>query len=270
MAPKRKKATTSSSLLAFGKRFRAYRQARGWTQEAVAKRANNGAGVKAQYIGAIENGRTRCSRKFIELMDGEFGAEGELVDLWDDLVKDAAFPTWFDWHVIESEAAELSAYSLSVVHGLLQTPEYAEVLLHGDKDKIEARMKRQKILSRQEPAPPSCIFLIDEAVLYRQVGSPETMARQCDMLIEVMSRRTAVQVVPMRADHSAVVSAFTFALLSEGKEIAYVECAARGFTMEDPEDIAAQRQALREVQSLALPRDLTIEMIQKIKVERWT
>ncbi|MBW8484235.1 helix-turn-helix transcriptional regulator [Actinomadura sp. PM05-2] len=270
MSPKPNKATVSPSLRAFGKRFRSYREAKGWTQEAVAARANNGAGVKYQYIGAIENGRTRCSREFTEIMDRELNAGGELIALWQDLVKDAAFPTWFDWHIVENEALELTSYSLNLVHGLLQTPEYAEVLLYGDKKAVDGRMKRQEVLVRNEPPPPNCLFLIDEGVLIREVGRPEIMAEQCDALIDAISRKVTVQVVPMRGDHQGNISAFTLALLPDRRELAYTECAARGFTMEDADDINTQRQVLREIQSLALPVKQSIELIHQIKAGRWT
>ncbi|MGI5164292.1 helix-turn-helix domain-containing protein [Spirillospora sp. CA-253888] len=269
MAPKRNKATVSPGLLAFGKRFRSYREAKGWTQQATAKRANNGAGVEYQYIGAIENGRKRCSIEFIEIMDRELEANGELVALWHDLVKDAAFPTWFDWFMVEGEAEELTAYCLALVHGLLQTPEYAARQLRGDKDAVEARMTRQRVWTREEPTPPDGLFLIDEGALLRQVGTHETMAAQLDALCTPPPNVT-VQLVPMNGEHHGNISAFTIASLEGRKELVYTENPARGFTLEDSTDLSKMHKTLREIQALALPIDQTIEMIQRIKAERWT
>ncbi|MVZ98916.1 helix-turn-helix domain-containing protein [Actinomadura sp. LD22] len=122
MAPRRTRAKVSSSLIAFGRRFRRFREAKGWSQENLAVRARDGEGVTPQYIGAVETGRTRCTLEFAKEMDKILEVNGELIALWEDLAKDAAFPTWYEWLPIEETAEELTSWSLSLVHGLLQTP----------------------------------------------------------------------------------------------------------------------------------------------------
>ncbi|MFB4317623.1 Scr1 family TA system antitoxin-like transcriptional regulator [Actinomadura sp. 21ATH] len=270
MAPRRNKAKVSPTLLAFGRRFRKYREAKGWSQENVARRANDGQGVTPQYVGMIETGRTRCTLEFVQTMDREFGANGVLVDLWEDLVKDAAFPVWFDWPSIEETTEELVSYSLSLVHGLLQTPEYASVLLYGDQEAVEARMRRQDILTRRDPPPPGCTFLIDEGVLLREVGNPKIMREQLDHLVVASQGPVSVQVVPMRGDHLGNIGSFTIAYLDDLREVAYVESVARGFTMEDSEDLSTMRRALREIRSQALPTNMSIDLIRRTAEERWS
>ncbi|MFI0352849.1 Scr1 family TA system antitoxin-like transcriptional regulator [Actinomadura sp. 9N407] len=270
MTPRRNRAKVSHTLLAFGRRFRKYREAKGWSQENAAKRANNGQGVTPQYIGMVETGRTRCTYEFAETMDQEFGAEGALLDLWDDLVKDAAFPVWFDWPSIEETADELVSYSLSLVHGLLQTPDYAKVLLYGDQEAVDARMRRQEILVRKEPPPPGCTFLIDEGVLLREVGNPKIMKEQLERLALAPEGSVSVQVVPMRGDHLGNIGSFTIANLDDLREVAYVESVARGFTMEDSDDLSTMRRALREIRSRALPTNMSIDLIRRTAEERWS
>ncbi len=51
MSARRTKAKVSPTLLAYGRRLRKYREAKGWSQESAAKRANDGQGVTPQYIG---------------------------------------------------------------------------------------------------------------------------------------------------------------------------------------------------------------------------
>ncbi|MUN42289.1 helix-turn-helix domain-containing protein [Actinomadura litoris] len=270
MAPRRSKAKISPSLVAFGRRFRRYRDAKGWSQENVARRAHDGGGVTPQYIGQIETGRTRCTREFAEEMDRELEAGGELIELWEDFVKGATFPTWYEWLPVEETAAELTCYSLSLVHGLLQTPAYAEVLLYGDKEKTDERMARQGILTRQNPAPPGCTFLIDEGVFLREVGSPEIMREQLQHLVEASrTLKAAVHVVKMRGDHLGNISSFTIATMEDMAEVAYIESPARGFTLEEYDEITALRRALREVRALALPVDQSLDFIRKVQAERW-
>lgn len=271
MAPQRKRGTVSPTLLAFGRRFRRLREAKGWTQEALGRRANGGLGVKPQYIGAVENGRTRCTREFAETMDHALDADGELLDLYDDLVKDATFPTWFDWHTVEPEAEMLQSYQPLNIHGLLQTPAYASALLKGDKDAVEARINRQAILTRENPPPPNFSVLQDEVSLYRPVGNSEIMKEQLEHLLYQAERRVVtVQVVPSRGEHAGNSGAFNLATLPDRSEIAYADMAARGLTLSDPEDIAFVSRSLLEIRSLALPVSQSIELIHKVVRDTWT
>ncbi|MFF0521838.1 Scr1 family TA system antitoxin-like transcriptional regulator [Actinomadura nitritigenes] len=271
MTPQRLKGKVSPSLLHFGRRFRRFREAKGWSQDNLACRARNGQGVTPQYIGAVETGRTRCTLEFAQEMDGLLEVNGELLALWEDLVKDATFPTWYEWLPIEETAEELTSWSLSLVHGLLQTPRYAEVLLYGDKEKVEERMARQRVFTRKESSPPGCTFLIDEGVLQREVGDPEVMREQFDHLLAApRTLGVALHIVKMRGDHLGNVSSFTIATMEDRREVAYFESPARGFTIEEYDELGALHRALREVRSLALPVDQSLDVIRKVRAERWT
>ncbi|TYB48630.1 helix-turn-helix domain-containing protein [Actinomadura chibensis] len=271
MAPQRKRGTLSPTLLAFGRRFRRLREAKGWTQEAVARRANNGAGVKPQYIGAVENGRTRCTREFAETMDKALEANGELLYLYDDLVKDATFPTWFDWHTVEPEADMLQSYQPLLIHGLLQTPAYASALLKGDKEAVEARLNRQNVLTRENPLPPHFSVLQDEVSLTRLTGSPEIMKEQLEHVIDLAERDVVtLQVVPNRGEHLGNLGSFTLATMPDRSEIAYADMAVRGITLDDPDDIAAISKALISVRSQAFAVGPSLDLIRKVVHEKWT
>ncbi|MFD0685318.1 helix-turn-helix domain-containing protein [Actinomadura fibrosa] len=267
MAPQRKRATVSPTLHAFGRRFRKFREARGWSQENVASRANDGIGVTPQYIGAVENGRTRCTREFAATMDEAMGANGELLDLYDDLVKDAPFPIWFDWHLIEADAAEIEAFSLGVVHGLFQTPAYAAALLRNDQAAVEARIKRQDIFTREKPSPPVFSLLLDEGALHREARDPEVMREQLQHLAAVPPELATIQIVPGRADHDGNSGSFNIATMEDRTQIAYVESAARGLTMSEPEDLATLSRTMKSLRSLALPvsqsRDLILRTVER-------
>ncbi|TMR05435.1 helix-turn-helix domain-containing protein [Actinomadura soli] len=271
MAPQRKRGTVSPTLLAFGRRFRRLREAKGWTQDALARRANDGQGVTPQYIGAVENGRTRCTREFAEAMDHHLDANGELLYLYDDLVKDATFPTWFDWHTVEPEADMLQSYQPLLIHGLLQTPAYASALLKGDKDAVEARINRQSVLTRESPPPPDFSVLQDEVSLNRLTGSPEIMKEQLEHVIYLAEQGVVtLQVVPSRGEHLGNLGAFNLATMPDRSEIAYADMVVRGVTLTDPEDIAAASRALISVRSQALSVDQSIELIRKVVQEQWT
>ncbi|WP_433147985.1 helix-turn-helix domain-containing protein [Actinomadura nitritigenes] len=268
MAPQKKRGTVSPTLLAFGRRLRRLREAKGWTQDSLARRANNGQGVTPQYIGAVENGRTRCTREFAATMDKELDAGGDLLSLYDDLVKDSAFPVWFDWHLVEPEADEIDSYSLSVVHGLFQTPAYAAALLRGNTDAVEARMRRQDIFAKKNP--PGFSLLLDEGVLHRPAGSREVMREQLEHLAAVPLEQAAIQIIPLSAEHDGNSGSFNIATMEDRTQIAYVESGARGLTMSEPEDLATLSRTLKELRSLALPVSMSKDLILRTVKEKWS
>ncbi|MFC4051983.1 helix-turn-helix transcriptional regulator [Actinomadura syzygii] len=262
MSTRRTRSSTSPTLIAFGRRFRRFRDAKGWTQEGLALRAHGGAGVKPQYIGAIENGRARCTEKFAAEMDEVLEAGGELLALWHDLAMDATFPAWFDWVAVEGDAVVLASYSLSVVHGLLQVPAYAEAILHGDKDAVTARMSRQAIFTRSDPPPPDATFLLDTQTLDRPVGTPDVMVEQLEHLAMKIEEGMQIQIVSSEGTHLGNTHPFTIATLEDMQQVAYVETLARGFTMAEPTDLVAFGRALRQVQGLALPVAQSLDEIR--------
>ncbi|MGK5557193.1 helix-turn-helix domain-containing protein [Actinomadura kijaniata] len=268
MSVRRRRSGTSPALLAFGRRFRRLREAKGWTQEALAARANNGAGVKAQYIGMIENGRTRCNEKFAAQMDDALDANGELVTLWADLVQDSAYPAWFDWPPIEAAAVQLADWQPRVISGLLQTPDYMRAFLTSE-DAVEARLKRQEVLTRTQPAPVLLVALFDERVLERAVCSREAMYEQIEHLLEMSGLpNVIVQIVPDDCADAGNGGAFVMATLEDRTQVAHLDTEVRGITTDDPEDLASLDRSLAILRGRALPEDQSRDVMRKA-LERW-
>ncbi|MFD0901770.1 helix-turn-helix domain-containing protein [Actinomadura sediminis] len=267
MAARQKRGNVSPTLLAFGRQLRRYREAKNLGQDRVAQRANGGRGVTPQYVSQVESGRTRCTREFAMFADELLGAGGKLVDLWEDLVLESAYPTWFDWVPVEAEAISLDAFELAVVHGLAQTRAYAANLLKGNEDAVEARLRRQEILRRAQP--PRFSLLLDRGVLYREVGDPGVMREQLDHLIDMQSDTTSIQILPSR-QHRGISGSFTIATLADRSEIAHVDSAARGLTMSDAEDVTRLATSFSSMRAVALPVDQSIDLIRKVVSERWT
>jgi transcriptional regulator with XRE-family HTH domain len=115
---------------------------------------------------------------------------------WWSTYKDAASPDFLRYVEQEASASALRAYEHVVIHGLLQTEEYAawvirEFLgeLYTDQQtdrRVELRMKRQELLGRA--GPPELQIIHDEAVLRRIVGSPAVMRRQLQHLADLAER----------------------------------------------------------------------------------
>ena len=261
--PRRTAPSTSPALLAFGNQVRHHRDKLGLSQDRLGERFP----VSGSYIGLIETGKTRCTEEFAKRLDEEFGTQGALPRLWQDLVENAAYPIWFDWPAIEREAVALVSFHLSVVDGLVQTREYAAALL--DEDAVEARMARQSILTRQDPPPPLLTVLLDESVLHRQVGDAKTMAGQLEHLIAIASRRLSIQIVPSEV-HDGLSGSFIHATMPDRGEVAYVETAVRGLTMSGRDEMAKLAESLASLRASALSVRHSHELIRRTVDKRWT
>jgi transcriptional regulator with XRE-family HTH domain len=225
--------------------------------------------VSDSHLGKIERGKTRCDRKIAEKLDEVLITRGALPALWDQLVRDASFPVWFDWPEIETKAVQLTAYECVVVYGLLQTEAYASSILVNPDD-VARRVGRQEILHREEPLPPRLSVLLAEEVLTNEVGGRETMREQCQHLLEVSSGRISVQVVPGPLAPAGTSGAFCLAILGDRSELGYVETPARGYTLSEPADIQTLSDDMADIRARALPVGLSRDHIHRVMEERWT
>lgn len=256
----------SKSLVLFGEEVRRFRQAKGLSQEGLGAKIP----VSGSNIGQIERGDVRCARETAVKLDEILDTRGSLPSLWDKLVKDTAFPVWFDWPEVEAEATHLRTYQVSIMYGLSQIEEYAWVLLKGDPQKVAARMGRQDILFRQEPPAPRLSILLYEGVLHHQIGSAEVMAKQLGRLQELTELpNVSVQVVPSLPS-AGTAGSFTLATLPDRSEVGYADMAGRDLTLHEPDDIRALADSYDEIRDEALPVDMSRARIQKIMEERWT
>ena len=261
------------ALVAFAEELRAYRAQAGMSRDELAAKVS----YSPSLIAMIETGRRSPSRKLAELLDVVFGAPGTFARL-EKRLRDVPFPASFRPFVPhEAEAASLRSYENSLVPGLFQTEAYARAVLstrpNTTDDQIEdlvvARMRRQEVLSREDP--PLIWSLIDEAVLHREVGTPEVMRGQLGHLVDLSRRpNITIQVVPYSAGaHSGLLGAFVIAELDDSPPIAFLETAAEGETAEDPSVVARLALTFDNLRSKALPDVASRDMIAKVAEERW-
>jgi transcriptional regulator with XRE-family HTH domain len=243
----------------FGRQVRKERLAAGWTLAEFGQRI----GYDPAHISRIESGKRPATEVFARLCDQVFPHRaGWFSEFYEESRTWIATPPWFRNYIShEQSAVTLRNWFPSLLDGLLQTEDYARVILAvgpGATDdevsaRLAARMKRQAVLTRD--APPATWFLVDDASLHRCVGSPEVMAAQMSHLAAVARLpNVTIQVVPAIA-HAGLLGGFA---LTEGA--AYVETAVAGQVFEDTEIIASllirfdtlRSEALRASESLAL------------------
>ncbi|MCO6005155.1 helix-turn-helix domain-containing protein [Actinoallomurus purpureus] len=253
----------SPTLIKLGAAIRRYRQADGLTQAQLAQRVNYSEG----WLSNLETGQLRPKGQAVRLVEKALGLpDGVLMDLHDLLTEETP-PGWFrPWLDEERTATILRSFEQSIVPGLVQHEEYARALLNGDEAAVAARLERQEILSRDNPPTLRCI--IDEMVLYRQVGDVAAMRTQLEHLVARASPRVTIQVVPATTNpHRS--GAFTLATV-DGGEVAYVETPIRGMVTSNREDILVLSDLWESIRTFTLSQQESIDLIMKVVAERWT
>ena len=188
-------ADTSNPARHFGREMRRARLAAKMTLAGFGQAL----GYDPGQISRVERGVRPPTEKFAQLCDKVFSErDGWFERFYRESRQWAATPPWFrNWIEHEQRGIKLQVWQPSALSGLLQTEAYARALLRtfpGATDKqiserLAARMARQAILAREDPAPPMAWFLVDEAALRRCTGAPEIMAGQLDRLVWVITRR---------------------------------------------------------------------------------
>ncbi|MFC9972324.1 helix-turn-helix domain-containing protein [Spirillospora sp. NPDC127200] len=266
MAPRQQRPTPEPALQAFGRQMKRFREGANVVQQTIAVQTN----TSVSYVSLVETGKRRCKREFVKVVDALTKANGALIELWDDLNHDGRpVPLWFDWPTVEQGANELITWEHSLVPGLLQTPEYAREFLRTD-GAVTARMERQRVLTREKPAPTNLVALISEAVLFYPVGTSEIMSAQLDYLLSAAERpNIVVQVVTLGGRPAGTGGAFVLASMDDRSEVAYLETTVRGVTTDDRDDLASLSRTLMSLRAKALPESMSLDMIRRVKEEKW-
>jgi transcriptional regulator with XRE-family HTH domain len=178
----------------------------------------------------------------------------------------------YDTYVgLESKAVTISGFQSSVVHGLLQTAEYARAGHKGAvpllssvqiEKQIEAKLTRQQILTRDNP--PRLSVILDEAPLHRMFGGRRIMAAQLAKILEMSARpNIRVQVIPFEfGAHPGVESNFTVLdLPSPTPGIVYVEGLMGVLYLEEEEDLERFHDIFGKLQSIALSPQESVDLI---------
>ncbi|MGQ5226072.1 MULTISPECIES: helix-turn-helix domain-containing protein [unclassified Streptomyces] len=178
---------------------------------------------------------------------------------------------------LEDEAVREDHFSCVYVPGLLQTRAYSTALQKANEIKlapaeierlVDIRMKRQEILTR--PSPPELWAILDESVLRRVVGSPETMKEQLDRLLEANeSPHITLQVLPFsKGAHSAALGSFVILGGSESAlDVVYVDFHTGSLFLEKEEELQRYRVAFEYLRAQALDMEASSSLIQRVYEE---
>ncbi|MET8871188.1 helix-turn-helix transcriptional regulator [Nocardia sp. NPDC004604] len=284
---------------ALGRELNRLREAAKMSQSA----AGRVIGVSPQTIGRMEDGQpTKVSDLYVNaLCDAYQATDGERVVLlglaqevraaqrsgggWWRAYADE-IPADFDHYLALEEAAKrLTAWKLTVVPGMLQTPEYRRAMIWTEtpnKD-TEAVEKRIEIATRRQARLEERDFAVDvilsEAVVRDQIGGRSVMANQLRHLAQAGDRpNVSIRVVPFSAPShlGSFVGSFVlleFPALPSSKltepPVVYVEEYAGDLYLERDSEVGRYRDAVAEISRVALDEQATRRLLLEL-VEEYT
>ena len=271
-----------------GSELRRLREAQSIKLEEVADRL----GVAPSTLSRIETGKAPTRSAYLSSMLDFYGVDDPgqrqiLVEMareghrkgwwaiWEDVL-----PTGFGIYVgLEAEATSLRVYEPQVVHGLLQTEEYARTVMTTVRRRqtpaeierlVALRMQRQEVLLREDPI--ALWLILDEAVLRRVMGPPELMYDQLVRLMEAAQMpNVTLQVLEFSSGlHPALNGPFTILEFPErfDPDVVYSEgITGQAYIEEREKEVRARAEVFDLLRATALPPANSIELIREISTQ---
>jgi transcriptional regulator with XRE-family HTH domain len=259
-----------------GAELRRLRRASGLSVEEAARAL----GCSQPRVSRIETGkggavakpddvRTLCElyqvtdERHVEMLLGMLSAASQQRGWWEDFER--VLPSGLEVYVgLESDARAERAWEPLLVHGLLQTKEYARAVFqswashrpHDIDDLVQVRTERQKLLTRQGQ-PLELWAILDEAVIRRPMGGREVMRDQLRRLADVTDMpNVTIQVIPLATGGNPGLGG-PFSILEfeddTDNPVVYAESQVGNLYLEKKYDVRRYSSIFDMLRAMALP-----------------
>lgn len=242
------------------------------------------AGMTKSKLANLEGARQGIAEGDIERLLSVYGAEQRNVTRLVSLVRRADEANWWrDWADVvlpwfqvyvglERLASRVSVYEPILIHGMLQTPEYARLvagqsmLVRADHIQrvVEFRMARAARLA--DPDRPLWLHVIMGAgTLDKVIGSPEVYERQMMHLAKMADLPTVtIQVLPQEAGLLAVhaTGGFTLLDLDADSQIGYIELLDDAVYLHERRRLQTYGVAFKDLEQQALDPERSLALIR--------
>ncbi|MFF7383683.1 Scr1 family TA system antitoxin-like transcriptional regulator [Streptomyces griseoluteus] len=254
---------------AVGRQLKLWREAAGLTRADF----STAIGYGEDLVSSVEQGRRIPRPEYLDVADRVLEADGRIAAMQRD-VAEARYPKKVrDLKRLEAEAVELGAYNNSVIHGLLQTEEYARAVFSSRRPafsedevgrRVTARLARQEILDPQVGCP-AFSFVQCESTLRRPIGGKMVMRHQLEHLLETGRRRNVdLQILPLgREENSGTDGSFRLLKLRSGTTVAFSEAPLSSRVMTDPKETTVLDIRYGVIRAQALSPQESMTFIEK-------
>ena len=243
-----------------------------WSLSSLIRIDDRDAGLTPADVRALLAGYDVTDAVLVDSMTGRARVEGRYP--WSDL-RAYYSPSELQYFGYEAAAASIRSFELSLVHGLLQTRDYARAMLadgygeHWDvfDRRWQARERRQQLHHRSDP--PAMAFVVDEGAVRRIVGSPGIMRRQLERLVDQGAQpHVDLRVLPFGAGaHNGMSGPFTvLGFAGEADpDLLFKEGSDRtSTTSDDPVTTRSHATTFRMLQAQALSPHDTADLLRHL------
>lgn len=256
-----------------GARLRKLREAAGKTLDDVAAEIR----ITKPKMSRIENGKGRITIPDARTLCWLYGVDDTTTDAlaamapateqadWWEQYGDLVVPEWFGLYLaLEAAAGQIRTYDQDLIHGILQTEDYATAVIEAGITEAEGervgtdvafRLQRQRAVFQRDPRPKVSVVL-GAGALQRVVGSREVLDTQLAYLLDVARSGTAeIRVLPWDSGAYPLrgpVSLFDFDD-PDDPPVAYVEIPGGARYFEKPDELALYRRAWAALEERSIP-----------------
>ncbi|MFF6986171.1 Scr1 family TA system antitoxin-like transcriptional regulator [Streptomyces sp. NPDC010273] len=260
----------ASALDYYGYELRRYREAAGLTQRQLGVIIN----YTGSMIGQIETAKKFPTLEFSRAVDAALNTGGLLTRLLD-LVLRSQLPAWFQQVAeLQARAVDICSFEAQMIHGLLQTQEYARAVLgtldqSNLDDRTAVRMARQRIFEKENP--PVFWAILSEAALYLEIGGRKTMSNQLARLLTYEDNpRINIQILPHSAGaHAGLTGSFDLYRFPGDPPIVYTEGYGSGHPTANPDTVKDCSLRYDHLQAAALSIRDSAALIRRVMEERY-
>ncbi|MFC5183132.1 helix-turn-helix domain-containing protein [Actinomadura harenae] len=257
--------------------LRTLREKRNLTLQEVADRLS----MSRATVSRLETAQTRPKAEDVQRFLDLYGVPSPERDALSNLASAAQRRGWWtaysdvftgSYVAMEHEASLIRTWDPQLVHGLLQTEDYARAVITAGRmlpnaedveRRLAARRTRQALLEQAEA--PSVHMVVDEAVLHRPIGGREVLAEQLRHLVRLAERdRITVQILPFTVrEHAGLDGRFTILSFPhpDDPDIAYVEGTMGDVYVESIAEIASHRERFQRIAEAALPPEESARLV---------
>jgi uncharacterized protein DUF5753/helix-turn-helix protein len=186
----------------------------------------------------------------------------------------------FDEHLLqyvtlEQDSTVLKQYEIDLIPGLLQTPEYIDVVCASvfpeqtERERqrfVEFRQARQELL-RRKPEPPEASFIVNELAIVRPVTPDrsvlrrqlETLLAQLEGELEYVDFRVLSLAVPAPDALGGPISIIKFP--DADQNVVYLEGRQGATYLEMSDSVAQYEQKYSNIERLSLPRSESLKRL---------
>jgi transcriptional regulator with XRE-family HTH domain len=168
---------------------------------------------------------------------------------------------------LENRAWKVQTFQNAVIPGLLQIADYArEILVAWNpaatperiESEITTRAARQGRFTDEEPL--QLVAILDEAVLHRPIGGPDTMHAQLEHLVEQAKLpNVEIRILPLAAGaHASLSGSFDIMQFHNERDLVYLETRGGHMYLDHPEPF---EDAWFRLEAIATPKEESIAII---------